>query len=412
MKEIVEKASTERQKISGEKTETRAATILVVDDHAPSRQFLTSLLGYQGHRVLEASDGLEGLEIARTAHPDLILSDIMMPTMDGYEFVRQLRKDPNISATKVVFCTAMYRTEQARSLAASCRVLHIISMPADPQTVIQAIDAALRQHSAPASHALPEEFDREHLKLITNKLVKKVSELEQAMFQISEILDVARDLASAESPEQLLQTLGHAARKLTGARFAVVGLVKPAEPVLQSFCVAGVNLEASKSQNPPLVSVGLLERICREVRPLRMEDIGSDPVADGLPPPHGSTRSFLGAPLCSREGLYGVLYLVDKLGAEGFSGQDQKAVVSLAAQATVSFENQQRLEKIKQYASDLESMEQQLRQLTENIPEVFFALTPEPVRITYISPAYEQIWQRPCQALYDRAAGKTPTHPR
>src|SRR5690349_2518517 len=115
MGKTIETASSKRLGHTNHKIPTSAATILVVDDHMPSRQFLTSLLGYQGYRVLEASDGLQGLQIVRAERPDLIVSDILMPTMDGYEFVRQLRNDPDISRTKVVFCTAMYRTDQARA---------------------------------------------------------------------------------------------------------------------------------------------------------------------------------------------------------------------------------------------------------------------------------------------------------
>jgi CheY-like chemotaxis protein len=114
---------------SGQAVTLPTATILVVDDHAPSRQFLTTLLGYKGHRLLEASDGMEALAVARAEQPDLILSDVLMPTMDGYEFVRQLRKDPLISRTKVIFCTAVYHVAQARALAAACGVLYTISKP-------------------------------------------------------------------------------------------------------------------------------------------------------------------------------------------------------------------------------------------------------------------------------------------
>jgi two-component system cell cycle sensor histidine kinase/response regulator CckA len=75
------------------------ATILVVDDCATNREFLVKLLGYQQHRLLEASDGAEALMQVRAHRPDLVITDILMPTMDGYEFVRQLRADPAIAAT-------------------------------------------------------------------------------------------------------------------------------------------------------------------------------------------------------------------------------------------------------------------------------------------------------------------------
>ena len=392
---------TERAVGVREKTAIPAATILVVDDHAPSRQFLTTLLTYKGHRILEASDGMEALAIARAEQPDLILSDVLMPTMDGYEFVRHLRNDPLISRTKVIFCTAVYHVEQTRALAAACGVLHTISKPAEPETVLHTVNAALSEAPPPGPIAVPEEFDGEHLKLLTNKLFKKISELERATLQNSEILDIARQLASEENSEHLLQNLCLTARRLTGARFAGVGVVKPGEPLLQSFSVAGVDAQTMVRLKPPVVSLGLLQRICHGLRPLRIGDSGSDPITAVFPASYGSTRPFLGTPLSSGSELYGVLYLVDKLGADGFSEQDEKIVVSLAAQATVSYENQQRLHKMKQYAEELRSTEEQLRQLAENIPEIFFVMTLAPPRITYISPAFDEIWGRSRQALYE-----------
>src|SRR5712692_2785761 len=67
---------------------TTMATILIVDDRPANREFLVTLLGYAGHRLLEAANGEGGLAVARAARPDIIITDILMPTMDGYEFVR------------------------------------------------------------------------------------------------------------------------------------------------------------------------------------------------------------------------------------------------------------------------------------------------------------------------------------
>jgi class 3 adenylate cyclase len=77
------------------------SVILVVDDQPANRDVLTTLLGYYGHRLFEAADGAEGLSIAARELPDLIISDVLMPTMDGYEFVRRLRADPSLQLTDV-----------------------------------------------------------------------------------------------------------------------------------------------------------------------------------------------------------------------------------------------------------------------------------------------------------------------
>ena len=59
------------------------AKILVVDDHAPNRDLIVALMGYSGHQAIEASDGSIALEQVRTDKPDLVICDILMPTMDG-----------------------------------------------------------------------------------------------------------------------------------------------------------------------------------------------------------------------------------------------------------------------------------------------------------------------------------------
>ena len=70
------------------------ATILIVDDREANREYLLTLLGYGGHRLLVAADGAEASQIARVERPELVIADILMPTMDGYELVRKIRADP------------------------------------------------------------------------------------------------------------------------------------------------------------------------------------------------------------------------------------------------------------------------------------------------------------------------------
>jgi len=83
------------------------ARILVIDDDPIQRAVASHALIPAGHQVLQASDGQEGLESARLHHPDLIVCDVVMPRMGGFQFLEVLRQEPGISATPVIMLTSM-----------------------------------------------------------------------------------------------------------------------------------------------------------------------------------------------------------------------------------------------------------------------------------------------------------------
>ncbi len=154
------------------------ATILIVDDQPINRRFLAALLGFSGHRLLEAADGAEALARVQAEHPELVIADVLMPTMDGYEFVRRLRSDPDIARTPVIFYTAAYYQHEARALAKACGVSHVIIKPSDPEVIRGIVSAALSATPPPPPALAYAEFDREHLRLVTDTLSNKVDELE------------------------------------------------------------------------------------------------------------------------------------------------------------------------------------------------------------------------------------------
>ena len=123
--------------------------VLIVDDEPESRTRLRSLLQAHGHAVSEATNGLEALEHARQQPPDLVISDILMPQMDGFALCRASRTDPALARTPFVFYTGTYASAKdvahARRLGAT-RFL-VKSMAAEE--VIRAITEALRQPEAP-----------------------------------------------------------------------------------------------------------------------------------------------------------------------------------------------------------------------------------------------------------------------
>lgn len=81
-------------------------TLLLIEDNSILRKNIAEMLSLEGYRVIVAADGATGLKIARTDRPDLLLCDIMMPGIDGYEVLAQLRADPATASLPFIFLTA------------------------------------------------------------------------------------------------------------------------------------------------------------------------------------------------------------------------------------------------------------------------------------------------------------------
>ena len=127
---------------------------------------------------MEASTGGRGLELARQNPPELIVVDLNMPGMNGYEFVRELRADPAVAGIRVLFCTATYDQDEVGRIAETLGVSHILVKPLEPEEIIRVVAEALAADGAATPSMAGEEFDREQLRVLNAKLVQKIDELE------------------------------------------------------------------------------------------------------------------------------------------------------------------------------------------------------------------------------------------
>jgi len=156
------------------------ATVLVVDDHAPDRHLLVTLLQHARHQVLEAGDGAQALQLVRAEHPDLVISDVLLPKMDGYEIVLQLRAEPAFSRTPVIFYTAMFGEQEAKVLARDIGVARVLSKPTDPEKFLVIVDEVLKSQVAKEISTPPANFTNKHQQLLLDKLVTQVEALYQS----------------------------------------------------------------------------------------------------------------------------------------------------------------------------------------------------------------------------------------
>ena len=156
------------------------ATILVVDANPADRRWYITLLGNYGHRLLEASDGVEALAMAQAELPELIITDILMPRMDGFSLVRRLRAEPLLSGIPVIFQTANYDVSEIHKLARASGVQHILRKAAEPHEILRAVNDSIKRPTTPTRLPQTGQLQRAHLELLADKLFQKVSELEKA----------------------------------------------------------------------------------------------------------------------------------------------------------------------------------------------------------------------------------------
>lgn len=163
-----------------------AAHVLIIDDVQANLTVLQKRLQRSGYQVHAAGNGKEALEILRRHAIDLIISDILMPVMDGYELCRQCQQDEELSRIPFIFYTATYTGEKDRAFGLSLGAARFIIKPAEHRALLGEIAEVLdefRAHRLPALAATPplteSTYQREHNLRLIQKLDRKVEQLQQ-----------------------------------------------------------------------------------------------------------------------------------------------------------------------------------------------------------------------------------------
>jgi len=119
--------------------------VLMIDDEPDMLDLASQRLEQAGYRVLTATDGLEGLRLAKARHPDVILLDVMMPAIDGYQVLRMLKSQPAMEDIPVVMLTAKgteYDMSASTDLGSVC---HLVK-PYQPRELLEEVRLALQRH--------------------------------------------------------------------------------------------------------------------------------------------------------------------------------------------------------------------------------------------------------------------------
>ena len=131
--------------------------ILVIEDEPEMRRNIVMLLRYRNYQPLEAENGRRGLELVRSDTPDVILCDVTMPELDGYDVLRTLRADAKLALTPFIFLTAKGEKDDLRS-GMNLGADDYLTKPVANNDLIQAIEARLQRSAQQAGREFKPDF--------------------------------------------------------------------------------------------------------------------------------------------------------------------------------------------------------------------------------------------------------------
>lgn len=228
--------------------------ILVVDDDSRNRYLLRTVFGAAGHRVSEAEEGQSALDAARREAPDVIVTDILMPGMDGYALCREWRSDPVLAHIPFVFFTANYTESEDAALASNVGADLYLTKPRDPGLLLQDIETLVDRVRQGASVAQPgddsdEETLRQHNVRLLHKMEQQLDDLREANQRLYAMINgtvgAIAKLVEARDP----YTAGHQER-VSQLAFAIATETGMSEDDSEGIRVAGVIHDIGKVYVP------------------------------------------------------------------------------------------------------------------------------------------------------------------
>ncbi len=228
---------------------SKKTKILIVDDNENDLLLLEILLKEGGYEVVSAGNGAEALEKLRKDSIDMIISDVLMPGMDGFQFCRECKKDDSLKSIPFVFCTATYTDKKDEEFALSLGSEKIMLKPLPPDVLLDTLKTVFeeRRNVAQTVLEIPEKEEEAYLaeynKRLVEQLEKKVLNLEKEMFERKQ---------AEEKIRKLLHVVEHSSAAIVITNFE--GSIEYTNPRFTHL--TGYSLEEAVGINPCFLKSG------------------------------------------------------------------------------------------------------------------------------------------------------------
>ncbi len=326
--------------------------ILVVDDVAANLYILNILLSTNGYEVAEASNGKEALENARSNPPDLVITDILMPVMDGFSLCRAWKADEELRNIPLIFYTATYTDPRDQQLALNIGADGFLVKPLEPDILLKNIRSVLQQsqESKPSPKELPIEenqYIREYNEALVRKLEDKMLQLEKTNKRILSLYNSSNLLATLKTENESIHEVTNNLVENAGYPKAIFFGLDEDKSTLRIKEARGIPDKILETYKKELVfKVNEIQGYFNDVvnlhKIVRMDDVSDDPLWTVT---SANIRSVLMIPVHREAHLFGVLVLTSDE-ASAFAEEDEQILSTLVNNLAICLLNQENETKI------------------------------------------------------------------
>jgi DNA-binding NtrC family response regulator len=298
------------------------STILIVDDEKSGRDILKGLLIKQGYNLVFATNGKEALNKAKAITPDLILLDVMMPEMDGYEVCKNIRSDPVLEEVPIVMITALGdRKSRLRGIESGAD--GFMSKPFDAMELQTRVRTITR-------------LNRYRRMLLTNR------QLEKKVTQLSALYDILGTLNSVTDINALLKSIAQKTQKLMAVERISIFFWDGDKEYLRPVIIWEADSNQNQTEHKPVASE-VAEWVFHEGKPASIQNMEKNLHISEISDKSSEIKneviieSVLCVPLRGREKIIGVLEVINKRDGD-FTEEDQELLEAMADNIALSIE--------------------------------------------------------------------------
>lgn len=328
--------------------------ILIVDDIPQNLYLLEVLLKTNGFEVEKAANGIEALDLAQKNPPEMIISDVLMPGMDGFSLIRAWKADERLKNIPFVFFTATYTDSRDENLALSLGAERFIVKPMEPDAFLATLQETIRNHESKgqvarqATFGKEEVFFKEYNEALIRKLEDKMLQLQKSNKRLASLYQVSCDLHVMKPSPELIRSVLHDIVETAGYQQANYYYFDEKQNKLSLLAATGFAESTLTNFNEWFVfnlgeKQGLVGLVAQNGQTINIPDTSKEPNWIGL---DQTIKSALFTPVYFEKNLLGVIALFNKE-KDAFTEEDEHDIAILANSLAIISENNKNQERVK-----------------------------------------------------------------